>query len=94
MIFKIFLPKNLAKILAFLLKLLLVFAKHLIITLVFEKNANFFAEDWQKSQKIVIITSTPGSQKFCRIGLFGFENIPSGIPGLELCMTVLRILIN
>jgi hypothetical protein len=31
----------------------------LIITLVFEKNANFVAENWQKSQKIVIITSTP-----------------------------------
>jgi hypothetical protein len=30
--------------------------KILIITLVFEKNAIFFAE---KSQKIVIITSTP-----------------------------------
>jgi hypothetical protein len=29
--------------------------------LVFEKNANFFAENWQKSQKIVIIISTPGS---------------------------------
>jgi hypothetical protein len=28
--------------------------------LVFEKNANFFAENCQKSQKIVIITSTPG----------------------------------
>jgi hypothetical protein len=28
--------------------------------LVFEKNANFFAEICQKSQKIVIITSTPG----------------------------------
>jgi hypothetical protein len=27
-----------------------------IITLVFEKNANFFAENWEKSQKIVIIT--------------------------------------
>jgi hypothetical protein len=35
--------------------------KILIITLVFEKNANFFAENWQKSQKVVIITSTPGS---------------------------------
>jgi hypothetical protein len=44
----------------FLLKLQLVFAKILIITLVFEKNANFFAENLQKSQKIVIITSTPG----------------------------------
>jgi hypothetical protein len=32
----------------------------LIITLVFEKNANFFAENCRKSQKIVIITSTPG----------------------------------
>jgi hypothetical protein len=32
----------------------------LIITLVFEKSANFFAENWQKSQKIVIITSAPG----------------------------------
>jgi hypothetical protein len=28
--------------------------------LVFEKNANSFAENWRKSQKIVIITSTPG----------------------------------
>jgi hypothetical protein len=35
--------------------------KFFIITLVFEKNANFFAENWQKSQKIVIITSTPGT---------------------------------
>jgi hypothetical protein len=35
------------------------FWKKLIITFVFEKNANFFAENWEKSQKIVIITSTP-----------------------------------
>jgi hypothetical protein len=28
--------------------------------LVFEKSANIFAENCQKSQKIVIITSTPG----------------------------------
>jgi hypothetical protein len=34
--------------------------KKLIITLFFEKNANFFAENCQKSQKIVIITSVPG----------------------------------
>jgi hypothetical protein len=33
--------------------------KILIITLVFEKNAIFFAENWGKPQKIVIITSTP-----------------------------------
>jgi hypothetical protein len=32
----------------------------MIITLVFEKTANFFAENGEKSQKIVIITSTPG----------------------------------
>jgi hypothetical protein len=35
-------------------------SKILIITLVFQKNANFFAENCQKSQKIVITTSTPG----------------------------------
>jgi hypothetical protein len=34
----------------------------LIITLVFEKNANFFAENCQKSQKVVIITSAPEEQ--------------------------------
>jgi hypothetical protein len=56
MIFKIFLPKNLTKkIGVFLLKLLLVFAKIVIITLVFEKNGNFFAENKQKPQKIVIV---------------------------------------
>jgi hypothetical protein len=38
--------------------------KILIITLVFAKNANFFAENWQKSQKLVIITSTPGLGNF------------------------------
>jgi predicted dinucleotide-binding enzyme len=32
--------------------------KILILTLVFEKNAIFFAENSQKWQKIVIITST------------------------------------
>jgi hypothetical protein len=36
-------------------------AEKVIITLVFEKNAYFFAENWQKSQKMVIITSVPGS---------------------------------
>jgi hypothetical protein len=29
--------------------------------LVLEKNANFFAENWQKTHKFVIITSTPGT---------------------------------
>jgi hypothetical protein len=36
----------------FLLKLLLVFAKIVIITFVFEKNANFFAENWQNHRKL------------------------------------------
>jgi hypothetical protein len=48
------------KKIAFLFKLLLVFAKTVTITLFFEKNVNFFAENCRKSQKIVIITSTPG----------------------------------
>jgi hypothetical protein len=34
--------------------------KILSITLVFGENANFFAENCRKSQKIVIIISTPG----------------------------------
>jgi hypothetical protein len=42
--------------------------KILIITLVFEKNANFFAKNWQKSQKIVIITSTPDWANFRLLG--------------------------
>jgi hypothetical protein len=32
--------------------------KKLIITLLFKKNANFFAENWRNSQKIEIMTST------------------------------------
>jgi hypothetical protein len=56
MILKIFSPKNSAKKLAFWTQL----CKILIITLVFEKNAIFFAKSCRKSQKIVIITSTPG----------------------------------
>jgi hypothetical protein len=32
--------------------------------LVFDKNAKFFAENWGKSQKIIIITSTPGAVAF------------------------------
>jgi hypothetical protein len=35
------------------------FAEKVIITLVFEKKSQFFAENWQKSQKIQIITSVP-----------------------------------
>jgi hypothetical protein len=50
----------LAKILAFFAQTTASFCKNFIITLGFEKNANIFAENWQKSQKIVIIQSTPG----------------------------------
>jgi hypothetical protein len=63
MILKIFSPKNLAKKMAFLTQNKAKFWKNLIITLVFEKNANFFVENGRKSQKNVIITSTPGSLK-------------------------------
>jgi Ni,Fe-hydrogenase III small subunit len=59
MIFKIFSPKTIAKKLAILSQNKAKLCKFLIITLVFEKNANFFAENWRKSQKIVIITSAP-----------------------------------
>jgi hypothetical protein len=72
MILKIFSPKISAKKLAFLTQNKAKLCKNLIITLVFEKNVNFFAENWQKSQKIVIITSTPGpSEK----GLFARKMI-------------------
>jgi hypothetical protein len=54
------LPKNSAKKLAFLTENKAKLCKILTITLVFEKNAIFFAGNRQKSQKIVIITSTPG----------------------------------
>jgi hypothetical protein len=46
------------KILAFLTQNKAKLCKILIITLVFEKNANFFAENCQKSQKIVIIITS------------------------------------
>jgi hypothetical protein len=59
MILKIFSPKNSVKKLAVLTQNKAKLCKILIITLVFEKNANFVAENCRKSQKIVIITSTP-----------------------------------
>jgi hypothetical protein len=64
MIFSIFSPKNSAKKLAFLTQNKAKLWKILIITLVFEKNANFFAKNCRKSPKIVIITSTPGPEVF------------------------------
>jgi hypothetical protein len=63
----------------------------LIITFVFEKNANFFAENWKKSQKIAIITLTPESQcddfknifaeKNC--DQFGIQNTAKSFPKHE-----------
>jgi hypothetical protein len=63
MIFKLFLLKNSVKKLAFLTQNKGKLCEVLIISLVFEKNAIFFSENWRKSQKIVIITSTLGSLK-------------------------------
>jgi hypothetical protein len=48
MILKIFLPKISAKKMAFLTQNKAKICEILIITLVFEKNANFFAENCQK----------------------------------------------
>jgi hypothetical protein len=58
MILKIFSLKKMRKM-AFLTQNKAKLCNILIITLVLEKNA-FFAENWQKSQKTVIITTTPG----------------------------------
>jgi hypothetical protein len=42
------------------------FCKNLITTLLFEKKTLiFFAENWQKSQKIVIITLAPTNGQIC-----------------------------
>jgi hypothetical protein len=47
--------------------------KKLIITLIFEINAKFFAEHWRKSHKIVIIISTPGYRPRVYIDLKGTD---------------------
>jgi hypothetical protein len=52
--FKNIFAEKFSKILAFFARTTASFWENLIITLVFEKNANFFAGNWQKSQKIVI----------------------------------------
>jgi hypothetical protein len=68
-IFKSFSPKKSAKNLAVWLKVLLFRLREMIITLFLfqKKNANFrraifFAESWQKSQKIFIITLASGEK--------------------------------
>jgi hypothetical protein len=60
--------KKMAKKLAFLTLNKANLRKNLIITLVFMKNDNFFAENYQKSPKIVIITSTPDWENFRQLG--------------------------
>jgi hypothetical protein len=64
MIYKILSLINLAKKMAFWIQNKAKLCKRLNITMVFEKNANFFRRKWPKSQKIVIITSTPGKHAF------------------------------
>jgi hypothetical protein len=75
-IFKIFLPKNLAKHLAFFIQNKAYLCKKLIVTLVLEKNANFFEENCRKSQKTVIITSTLAKhgRNFMRLKIFSAKN--------------------
>jgi hypothetical protein len=67
MIFKNIFSEKFSKKLAFLTQNKAKLCKILIITLVFEKNAKFFAENCRKSQKIVIITSTPDWGIFARL---------------------------
>jgi hypothetical protein len=63
MIFKIFSPKNLAKKLALLAQNTVSFWKIIDHNIGFWEKRHFFAENGQKSRKIVIITSTPGSAR-------------------------------
>jgi hypothetical protein len=78
MIFKIFSPKNFDKKLAFSTRNKAKLCKNLIITLVFEKNGNCFADNYQKSQKIVIITSTPDH--------LGLSKLVSSFCGLNIAL--------
>jgi hypothetical protein len=50
------------------------------------KKANNFAENWQKSQKNAIITSTPGVMKF-EMTLQPFENVMTTIIKLTIKLT-------
>jgi hypothetical protein len=49
-----------AKILAFFAQTTVTFCKKIDHNIGFLEKRHFFAENWQKSQKIVIIPSTPG----------------------------------
>jgi hypothetical protein len=50
------------------------------------KNANFFAENCQKSQKIVIITSTPGFEKGSCGSKLGWDMIYCSVIVLQLVL--------
>jgi hypothetical protein len=60
MILKIFSPKQFGKKIGIFTQNKAKLFKKINITMVFDKNANFFVENCLKFQKIVIITSTPG----------------------------------
>jgi hypothetical protein len=62
--FKNIFAEKFSKKLAFFVQTTASFCKNVIITLVFQKNANFLAENWRKSPKIVIITSPPEDRGF------------------------------
>jgi hypothetical protein len=53
----------LAKLFSFFAQTTASFRSNFIVTVVYEKNANFIAEKRQKSQKIEIITATPAQGK-------------------------------
>jgi hypothetical protein len=81
----IFAEKFSKKKLAFLTQNKAKLCKILIITLVFEKNANFFGENCRKSQKIVIITSTPGfGKQGCQMVYFHTKTTNFGRRWMEL----------
>jgi hypothetical protein len=82
MILKIFSPKNFVKTLAFFAQTTASLCKNVIIILVFEKKATIFlAVNWQKSQKIVIITSTPGRGQ----GGKTFDTRVNSLDGIGTC---------
>jgi purine nucleoside permease len=83
--------ENLAKILAFLTQIKAKLCKSLIILLVFEKNANFFAENRQKSQKVVIITSTPGHPELDAVAADVASVVATAASSLEASSTVLLV---
>jgi hypothetical protein len=64
MILKIFLPKKFAKILAFFAQTTASFCKNSIVTLVFEKNANFFRQKLAKIAENCNNNIDPRSQSY------------------------------